>query len=524
MSCVDPAERAALGLVAAALAGSVLAVAPGLAPLGYDAFALPKELAAATVLIAAALVAWRVGPGPLRLGAADLLLGAFVALTVASALQPAANPWLASRSLVVTFAAAAAFWCGRALAVRSPGRLQGAIAGVAVVAAMIAIAEAQGWIDGWAPRGTAPGGTFGNRNFMAHTLVLVVPLLCAAGATARRPRLRVTALLGLAVVVHAIALSHCRGAWLAGAAAVIALAGFGLWTCGATDLVRRAAPVAAALGVGIASAVYLPNDLGWRADGHYRASLASIVDHRTGTGRGRLIQYRSTATMAADHPLLGVGSGGWSLAYPRYASAGDPSYRPGASEPVQRLPNADWLGVASERGAPALLVLIGLLLVLGRSAWRARSGWPLALLAAAAVSGLVDANLPRPEHAMVLFTLLGIGAAGTHHACRLRLPPGSSAAAALAIAALTLYLGIAAGRNLAAAGVVAGVEPGHSRAAVIAAFERASALTPHDYRLHLALADHHVSCERAVAHARAALRLHPGSAAARATLARCGAE
>ena len=57
--------------------------------------------------------------------------------------------------------------------------------------------------------------------------------------------------------------------------------------------------------------------------------------------------------MAAAHPLLGVGTGNWSVRYPRYAPASDPSMTD-VGLTANPWPSSDWVAVLSERGPAAL--------------------------------------------------------------------------------------------------------------------------------------------------------------------------
>ena len=76
----------------------------------------------------------------------------------------------------------------------------------------------------------APGGTFGNRNFMAHLVAIGLPLLLLLTLTAeRRSRGFLLGAAGLALAVGALVLSRSRAAWLGAAAWRVFLAVEGLW-------------------------------------------------------------------------------------------------------------------------------------------------------------------------------------------------------------------------------------------------------------------------------------------------------
>ena len=72
----------------------------------------------------------------------------------------------------------------------------------------------------------APGGTFGNRNFMAHLCVIVFPALLLSTLRAQSPRAFGWWGAALATVAGALVLSRSRAAWLALIACVVVLAAF----------------------------------------------------------------------------------------------------------------------------------------------------------------------------------------------------------------------------------------------------------------------------------------------------------
>ncbi|NTU59825.1 MAG: hypothetical protein HGA98_02070, partial [Deltaproteobacteria bacterium] len=157
------------------LACCVLAAVPSTL-FDLDRHAVPKELflhltalVAATALLASA--------DEVRLSKLDVALAAWLAVGAASALG-AENPWLAQRSLAINLSGVVIFWVSRTLARQglSP-RLTGAVAVATVVAAATALAQAYGLDLPLFAETRVPGGTFGNRNFMAHLLSLGLPAL-----------------------------------------------------------------------------------------------------------------------------------------------------------------------------------------------------------------------------------------------------------------------------------------------------------------------------------------------------------
>ena len=154
-----------LALGAGALA-CVLAVLP-YRSFDLDRFFAPKELALHAAALAAGLAAL-VSARRMSLTKADHVLVVWLMLSAASALF-ATNHWLAYRALAVSMSGAVIFWSARAAASAGSGRaLVRLLALVVVIGAITALAQAYGVKMEFAALNRAPGGTFGNRNFMAH--------------------------------------------------------------------------------------------------------------------------------------------------------------------------------------------------------------------------------------------------------------------------------------------------------------------------------------------------------------------
>ncbi|HEY7612666.1 MAG TPA: O-antigen ligase family protein [Gemmatimonadales bacterium] len=516
-----PAEspRPAPGLLVLQ-AGAVLVV---LAALPYHRFSLDrytfiKEL----VLLSAALAA-----GILSLLAArrlavfmvDTLIAAYLALSLLSALF-ATNGWLALRGVGVSLAGAALFWSARAIARAGHARpLLIALAASVVLAALTGLIQAYGLVStDLASLVRAPGGTFGNRNFMAHLVAIGLPLLLMLTLRAERRGGFLLGSAGLALAVGALVLSRSRAAWLGAAACLAFLAVEGLWAGRLWDdrrLRRRVQLLAGTAIAGLLLALTLPNRLNWRSDSPYLDSLTGVANFKEGSGLGRLIQYGNTARMALDHPIIGVGPGNWPVHYPRYMSPGDPSFDADDVIPTNPWPSSDWVAVLAERGLPALVLLLlaGATLALG--AWaRARGATRrpasiedltiVATLIALVVVGAFDAVLLLPAPAFFVWTAIG-----------------ALASAARPIRELPLE---GAGRRRAVAGIAAigGVLVLHALAQVFAmaiasgggrdALELAARLDPGSYRIHMALAQEWRRagrCDQARPHAERARALFP---------------
>ena len=526
----SPRSRRATTLALQAGALAVVLVAAPYKAFDLDRFFVPKELvlhATALVLGLASLARAR----ELRLARVDQLLGLFLGLGVLSALF-ATNWWLAERAVAIALSGALCFWGARTLARHGNERaLVSAFALAGIVGALTALLQAYGLESEFVSLNRAPGGTFGNRNFMAHLCVIALPALSFTALRARTRNAYLAWCGGVAVIGAALVLSRSRAAWLAILVAVVVMAPLSLIALrrGAGVLrLRRLLllPLAAAAGGG--AALVLPNALDWRSDSPYLDTARSVVNYREGSGQGRLIQYKGTLRMSLRHPLLGVGPGNWGVEYPHFAAEHDPSIGTEGmtSNPW---PSSDWMTFLSERGVVAA-VLLGLAMIalvadglrgLGSEIepeQRLRSATLLGTVAVLLVVGSFDAVLLLPVAALVAWSLLGAlsSPARTRHV--VALSGVMKATALVAVLAVTTVAGARSIAQLAAMSIV-------STTSRTGSLERAAQLDPGSYRIHARLAQLYVGrgeCRRSLVHASAARRQFPSSPVARRLLAACG--
>src|SRR5690348_4693836 len=206
-------DRVALLLVQAGAVAAVLAALP-YKQFDLDRYFVPKELA---LYIAAggAAMACLAARSKLSLARIDWLLIGFLLLSaISAALAP--NLWLSTRALSISLAGAALFWVGRVL--RRDGLARPVLWAVALagtLGAATALLQAYGITTEYFSLNRSPGGTFGNRNFMAHLAAIVAPTIIYCGLTARRVGASLVAAIFLAVVAAGEVLSRTRAAWLA---------------------------------------------------------------------------------------------------------------------------------------------------------------------------------------------------------------------------------------------------------------------------------------------------------------------
>ena len=160
------ADRVTLAVV---IFGALLVVLLALPYKAFDLdrFFVPKELALHGTAAIAGIIALVRRPKP-ALSRVDTFLVAFVGVSIVSALF-AENWWLATRALAITASGITVFWVARTLGAAGYERaLVVGLATAVVAGAMTALLQAYGIEPEYMSLSRAPGGTFGNRNFMAH--------------------------------------------------------------------------------------------------------------------------------------------------------------------------------------------------------------------------------------------------------------------------------------------------------------------------------------------------------------------
>lgn len=231
--------------------------------------------------------------------------------------------------------------------------------------AALALLESFGVLPWISTAGRRPGATLGNRNVLARVLCLSLPLIWRQTQISNATR-QICLLYGVSVItVAAIVFSRSRGAWLVACVLALSCPILSMTLC--ENHVHhhchwKRVMWVLGLAVGIAVALLSPTRLGWNRE-DFASTGSRVFDYQTGTGRGCVIQAKSTLGMIRDYPLRGVGPGNWAIVYPRYAAAGDPSFAPNEIVPVPTIPRGDELYFLAELGLPALV--FGVLTLLG---------------------------------------------------------------------------------------------------------------------------------------------------------------
>jgi O-antigen ligase len=494
-----------------------------------DRYFVPKEAVLHVVaLVLAVLVLARART--ITVDAADQLLAVFLIVSAISALF-ATSYWLAQRALSLSIASAIVFWATRRFGAEGSYRRVLTAAAVATTcAAVVGLSQAYGLETEFFSLNRAPGGTFGNRNFVAHFCAIGLPALVFATVTARHSRAAFMGTLSCGAVVALLVLSRSRAAWLSAAAmVVVVLPALAMsrryWT--GLGVGGRFARVMLIAVVASGAAMFLPNTLNWNSDSPYLDSALRIADYSSGSGRGRIAQYMNSGRMALADPVLGVGPGNWSVLYPRYAPAGDKSLADDGRT-ANPWPSSDWVAFVSERGILAALSLGAVFALLFFAAFRgwAELGSSEAVLArlvsigtivATLVVSAFDAVLLLGAPALLAWSVLGATSGIGRRGRDVIVAGGVRVVAALG---LTLVQAASLTRSAAQVGAINLIGTGWSRAGWVSGAD----WDPGSYRANLRAAELLANSRRCVVsrtYARRALALAPEAAAARRVLRAC---
>ncbi len=490
-----------------------------------DRFAAPKELVLHLTALGALLIMGLSAAEPwTTVVAAEVPLFGFAGWSTFSALF-ATNHWLSSRALAVTISGLILYRAGRRVSAEGArGILLVGLALALVVGALTGLAQSYGFETWLLAESRAPGGTFGNRNFLAHLMAIGIPVLVLQVLEAGRPRRATLAAAGLGFMIAAMVLTRSRAAWLGAVASTVVM--FGSWLI-ARHGGRPVLPAArtrlagVAVAVAVLAALLLPNRLSWRSDSPYRDTMRDLTNYREGSGRGRLIQYGNSLRLLSIDPIFGTGPGNWPVKYPLVTTRGDPSFAGADPMPTNPWPSSDWVAFLSERGVigAALLLLsfgaIGLLALR-----RLRRDEPADVRRALALLGLLTAVLATGAFDAVLLlappTLLVWPAVGAllPRAGPVGKIPVPVRTGLLPVGALLLALAML--RSGGQVEAIARAGPGWP----VERLERAVQYDPGSYRLHLMIAQR-TGCTRGRDHAAAAARLFPYLPAPKRLLAAC---
>lgn len=207
-------------------------------------------------------------------------------------------------------------------------------------------------------------GAYANPNDLAGITLLMLGL-CASMAVEERAGLaRWGARIGIPLMAMLIAITQSRGA-------IVATAVFGFavfWTAGSAKLRLRAA-LAGLVALG-AVLIFAPQKMWDRFHGITQLESENAED-RAGaesSARQRLEIWRVARTIAAEHPVTGVGIGAYPYAHAQTATRSQFSWIAGG----ERDTHSTYLNVLCEVGVPGFLMFFGLIAYVLVTAERAR--------------------------------------------------------------------------------------------------------------------------------------------------------
>ena len=520
-------DRLALHVLQAGAVAVVLA-ASTYKSFELDRFFIPKELVLHLTALLGGLFIMK-SFQRIQRDRVDSLLLIYLAISALSAIF-ATNHWVALRAFSISVSTLVVFWTARTLRANGDSKpLLSAVALAVIVGAVTSLLQTYGVETEFFSINRAPGGTLGNRNFVAHMAAFGLPIVLLGALQAKNRRAYFIRAVGATVVLAVLVLTRSRAAWLAfgGVSAIFFLAMLAsrhLRTSGSAWL--RLFGIALLAAAGAAAAVYSPNKLRWASANPYLESMRGVANYQEGSGRGRLIQYSRSVRMGLSHGTLGVGPGNWPVRYPKFAARRDPSMDPNeAGTTSNPWPSSDWVAYIAERGFLATVILAFAMFVIGVRALRRvftandkvealHATALVATIAATVIAGAFDAVLLLGLPALLVWTTIGglypEPATTPDAERRVRRSP---------MLILALIAGVGALRSAAQMYAMSV----YTNSENVTALHRAALVDPGNYRLRVRLARPGNGLKRSTRcqHANAAHELFPSAAAARSLSASC---
>lgn len=247
----------------------------------------------------------------------------------------------------------------------------------ALILSLLALAEF--WFGfSWFPTEAPPGANFGNRNFFAEFIAVVLPFSLWRMLTQGTRNGAALMGLGLGVIMVALMSTGTRAGLLSAGVTILAVSVLA-WLCGARSGEARISPAIALTGLATALLVLLA--LSWLPTSNStimteqrgmtpaaRAtsrllSLGASDTYAPGSSFGlRRAAWQSGLRMMADHPVLGLGAGGWNTASALYSDQ---------SSDVETvwLAHNEALQLITEYGVAGWAALLALAALMARISW-----------------------------------------------------------------------------------------------------------------------------------------------------------
>lgn len=455
----------------------------------------------------------------------DLPVAAFVGAGLLS-LIPAINRYEALPQLY-SIGGAVAIYLVISRSVGEVGPLQllfAAMVASSVVVSAVGISQQLFGLE-WIPQAAAPAATFANRNMAAHFVALCVPPALGLASFATRRGLRDLGIGCLMLGGLFLWMTRTHAAWAAVAICLL-LAPAALSPRLRAAFVRRRSTLVAYLIAVVLLALVVAIPLRAAADAEGTASL-------------RVIFWKNTLAMSADHPWSGVGLGNFKLRYPLYHRAAAVDWTFDEEHQLAHA-HSDHLQYLAETGVPGLLAWLSLFVCgalgvmrAGRAddeaaRWAGVAGLLLVVLFVVATFSFPMRRAMPPAY---LFAALGVIAALSTRTAVPSEAGRRSTTLRLGAAALTLAFMLSSAaasrhallREFHYSEGLRQVGHGNQRAAV-RAFGRARRQAPFDANAMLKLAGAHIALgeyEEALEPLNALLRVHPQNVNAWVNLGYC---
>jgi O-antigen ligase len=274
-------------------------------------------------------------------------------------------------------------------------------------------------------------------------------------------------------------------------------------------------------------AVIIPNELDWNSDSPYLDSARNVVDYSSGSGRGRIAQYRNSLKIVKADPVFGAGPGNWPVRYPKFAPVSDKSFADNGMT-ANPWPSSDWVAFLSERGAVATVSLLAFFAAMFFGSLRKWKSIPdnegvllrIALattIVAAIVVSLFDAVLLLAAPAFLVWLI--IGAAGS--APQIQPSPESPKGMRSILLTFLVMAVLDVARSATQVTAMWNVGTGGRTAGWVAG----ASWDPGSFRINQRVAELYANrgqCAKARPYIRTARALFPSSPTARRTARRCG--
>jgi O-antigen ligase/polysaccharide polymerase Wzy-like membrane protein len=265
-----------------------------------------------------------------------------------------------------------------------------------VVAATIILDAAGTWGDvGTLASMRRPHGLFYNRNYAGEYLALSLPFFVPLLS---RPRARWL----LVPLALALVWTRCRTAWITASVASICL----LLLC-ARQYRKQVALGLAVFAVAMLAAAVVPTRLQWREAQPYRATVARLLDVRSGSGAVRVRQYLETFDLVVRRAGWGLGPGRWR----------EEIARRDQTLAINHNPHSDFLRALADGGVVSLAGLLALFIGASIAARRAGPS-ALAFVVAFAITAIADCPLYRIETLTLAAVVLAVITSETRRVSR----------------------------------------------------------------------------------------------------------